>query len=306
MFIDESRGGDRLIGSESSPDGLLLKQEYIRLKGGKICLATWGERGRPVVFLVHGLQSHAGLWDKVAAEVARRGFYVVAPDRRGHGYSDWFQSYNLLDYSLDIRAILDQVTSEPVTMAGHCESTLVVSMFAAAFPKSVKKLVLIQFPDLSRRVSAETCGDLLRMFLQKHSTTVAGVHPVFSSADEATKRLLQDAPFAIPEAMARRVTPRNIKPVSGGVSWRWDPAILHYRLTYDLFDVDLLKEMIKRIEASVTPLYGRESSLVCGRGGRVLELCRTVIPHAPPRLVPGGHYPHMENVLSEDLLEALT
>jgi pimeloyl-ACP methyl ester carboxylesterase len=287
---------------QPSAEGLSLVQHELRVKGKRMAVATWGRPGMPVVVLLHGLQSHAGLWDKLGQQLAARGCHVVAPDRRGHGHSDWFDSYYTLDYVADLSAVLDQVGGRPVTLVGHCESTIATILFAAAFPGRVGHLVLIQFPDLSRQVTSETRASLVSLFLQRSASSAERRHPVFASAEEAVVRLLRDAPFEVPPVMARRVTPRNTRPVEGGVTWRWDPAIVDHRLVFDLIDLDLICQAVAKVDAPITLLYGEDSVVLAAGDRQILQFSRKVMPRARPVIVRGGHYPHMEEVLGEDLL----
>ncbi len=293
--------------------GLSLTQHFVPVGGKKLSVCSWGNPSAPCIVLLHGLQSHAGLWEKTAADLAGRGYYVVAPDRRGHGHSDWYSSYYIWDYVNDIGELLQQLTSEPVTLVAHCESTLLASFFASAFPESVAKLVLIQFPDLSRKMPLETQADLMGLFLQKRAGQGHKPHPKFANHQQATECLLRDAPFKIPPQMAHRVTPRNTRQVDQGYTWRWDPAIMRYRLLYDLLDIDLLaasmknaaKNAAKKTEMAIELVYGERSSLMGPRRQKLLDFSAAIFPSARQHLVAGGHYPHMEEELCPAFLATL-
>jgi pimeloyl-ACP methyl ester carboxylesterase len=293
----------RLGPGQSSHERLALTEHYVPVTERSLCVCSWGTPGKPVVMLLHGLQSHAGLWDQLGVAIASRGYHVLAPDRRGHGRSGWFDTYNMLDYVADIRSLLAHVGVGPVVLAGHCESTILASLFAAAHPALVRRLVLLQFPDLSRRVPAETRARCISLYLQKSAEATAA-HPVFDNPEAALERLLRDAPFQVPRLMAGKVTPRNIKPVEGGFTWRWDPRILTFRLLFDLIDVDIVAETLKRVDTELLLIFGQQSSLVTNREGKILDFARRLVPAGKQTLVPGGHYPHMEETLPEALVGA--
>jgi pimeloyl-ACP methyl ester carboxylesterase len=60
---------------------------YEMINGRKVALYHWGFRG-PVVLLVHGWESHAGRWRKLASPLVQAGFQVLAPDAPAHGRTD--------------------------------------------------------------------------------------------------------------------------------------------------------------------------------------------------------------------------
>lgn len=48
---------------------------------------TWGEEGRPLAVLVHGVTDSSRAWWRVGPWFAEDGWRVGAPDLRGHGKS---------------------------------------------------------------------------------------------------------------------------------------------------------------------------------------------------------------------------
>jgi pimeloyl-ACP methyl ester carboxylesterase len=101
----------------------------------------------PPVLLVHGLASNARLWDGVAADLAGRGFYVVAVDQRGHGRSDRpDDGYDFATLTADLVAVLDAQgwdAATPPVVAGQSWGGNVVVELAARHPGRVAGLVLV-------------------------------------------------------------------------------------------------------------------------------------------------------------------
>src|SRR5215469_4630112 len=57
--------------------------------------ASFEERGRPLVLLLHGFPELAYSWRKVMVPLAAAGFRVVAPDQRGYGRTTgWDPNYD--------------------------------------------------------------------------------------------------------------------------------------------------------------------------------------------------------------------
>jgi pimeloyl-ACP methyl ester carboxylesterase len=66
---------------------------------------TWGPPGCKPTLLLHGVQSAAATWWRIAAGLAAAGRRVVAPDLRGHGHSPPGPGYSLSDLAADVRAL---------------------------------------------------------------------------------------------------------------------------------------------------------------------------------------------------------
>jgi pimeloyl-ACP methyl ester carboxylesterase len=66
-------------------------------------VSTWGSpAARHRALLIHGLGGAAGTWWRVADELARAGFQVIAPDLRGHGAAPATLDYRLGGYVADL------------------------------------------------------------------------------------------------------------------------------------------------------------------------------------------------------------
>jgi len=86
--------------------------------GVEIYYEDWGE-GPPVVFS-HGWPLNADAWDAQLLFLARKGFRVIAHDRRGHGRSSQPSQRNDMDgYADDLAAVIDTLNLSNVTLVGH-------------------------------------------------------------------------------------------------------------------------------------------------------------------------------------------
>ncbi|HMO57929.1 MAG TPA: alpha/beta fold hydrolase [Roseiflexaceae bacterium] len=84
----------------------------------KLNTATWGDPGAPrSAVLIHGVTSNAASWVRVGPELAAHGFYVVAPELRGHGASPRASGH----YSLDemVGDLAESVPTAPTLLVGH-------------------------------------------------------------------------------------------------------------------------------------------------------------------------------------------
>lgn len=264
-----------------------------------ICVRTCGDKSNPSILLLHGLQSHAGVWSKIAVDLASNGYYVVMPDRRGHGHSGHATSYHLFDYVSDLNAIAEEYCGDGFTLVGHCESCYLVTSLAGAIPDKIKRLILIQYPVPSRvAMDVSTKTDLIGSFLKKNMTFSDQVK--FKSLKDAAERSRLGAPFPMPAEIAEFVAERNIKSDSaGGYTWRWDPKILNYRLLYNTHDLDIFVESIGRLTCDVIFVHGSQSSIIDTNKERIFSYTSNLNKNAKNKMVSGGHYPHLESTFKE-------
>ncbi len=99
--------------------------------------------GEPVV-LLHGFPETSYAWRKVIPALAKH-YKVVAPDLRGFGESDRPESgYDKRTVAEDIRRLVKQLGLGPINLVSHDVGMMVGYAYAAAFPKDVKRLVLME------------------------------------------------------------------------------------------------------------------------------------------------------------------
>jgi pimeloyl-ACP methyl ester carboxylesterase len=84
----------------------------------KLNARTWGDpAAAKSAVLIHGVTSNAASWVRVGPELAAAGYYVVAPELRGHGDSPKLDGQYALD--LMVGDLADSVPREPTLLVGH-------------------------------------------------------------------------------------------------------------------------------------------------------------------------------------------
>ena len=115
----------------------------------------WGDAGLPTLVCLHGVTSHARHFAKLAERLSDR-FHVVALDLRGHAGSPWEPPWNLEQHVADV---FESAPYEPAVWLGHSFGGRVAYEAAAAAPKRVERLVLldpaIRLPPHVGRAAAE-------------------------------------------------------------------------------------------------------------------------------------------------------
>jgi len=136
-----------LVESLSAPNnhqyGETTKNTIITKDGTSIYYKDWGTG--PVVTFSHGWPLNADAWDAQMLFLGKRGYRVIAHDRRGHGRSGQSWSGNDLDtYADDLAELFEKLDLNSVTMVGHSTGGGEVARYIGRHGnKRVKKAVLI-------------------------------------------------------------------------------------------------------------------------------------------------------------------
>jgi len=111
--------------------------------GTTIYFKDWGTG--PVVTFSHGWPLDADAWDAQMLFLGKRGYRVIAHDRRGHGRSGQTWGGNDLDtYADDLAELFEKLDLKDVTMVGHSTGGGEVTRYIGRHGnKRVKKAVLI-------------------------------------------------------------------------------------------------------------------------------------------------------------------
>jgi pimeloyl-ACP methyl ester carboxylesterase len=78
---------------------------FIGAHGNRLHALDWGGEGPPVLFL-HGGALTAHTWDLACLQL-RAAYRCLCLDLRGHGDSDWTDSYRVEDYAQDAIAVIE-------------------------------------------------------------------------------------------------------------------------------------------------------------------------------------------------------
>jgi lipase len=106
-------------------------------------LHEWGDRSaRPVVCL-HGVNAHGRRYRKLAEERLGGRFRVLAPDLRGHGFSDWEPPWTIATHAHDVLETLDAAGVHRAAWVGHSFGGRLALEIAALAPERVERVILL-------------------------------------------------------------------------------------------------------------------------------------------------------------------
>jgi pimeloyl-ACP methyl ester carboxylesterase len=242
------------------------------------------------VFCVHGSLDHGASWERVAAPLARRGLRVIAPDLRGHGRSEHARpgsSYHLLDLLGDLDGLLTSLGERRPVLVSHSFGGALAALLAAARPKRLAGLVLVEPPAFAAQAGGLP---IERLAGQLDAMAEPQSHPVLRDIPAAAARLRRSMP-GLDEAWALRMAERLTEPCVGGVCWRWDPAIRgRAGLVFDgLFAAASAGHWLNRLPSPTIVVFGDGIDSAASRAPAGLSL-----PGARLVTLHGGHALHID------------
>lgn len=160
--------------------------------------ACWGDPTRELVLLLHGGLDHCRTWDWLANRLMDR-YYIVAPDLRGHGDSEWAlgNAYSSSDFVYDVSQLVEHLEVSKLSIIGHSLGGSIALKYTGLYPETVRRVVSIEGLGPSPKklaLDAKKTADvkydewLLKMKrLKRRSARNSG----FDSLDKAIERMRQ-------------------------------------------------------------------------------------------------------------------
>ncbi|HZP42348.1 MAG TPA: alpha/beta hydrolase [Candidatus Binatia bacterium] len=225
----------------------------------KLHYVDWGNADKPPLLLLHGGRDHCRSWDWVAADL-RRSFHIIAPDLRGHGDSAWAigSTYSMIDYVLDVAALLKTLDLFPITIIAHSLGASIALQYGGVYPDRVARLVAIEGlgppPGITKPASA--AARMLQWVREMQA--LARRHPKqYTTLEEAVSRMREANPHLTAE-QARHLTVFGvIRREDGSYAWKFDNFVR--AVSPYLFNLDEAREIWGQIACPVLLVRGMES-----------------------------------------------
>jgi 3-oxoadipate enol-lactonase len=103
---------------------------------------TYGDPADRPLVVIHGLGADHEMWAPQIETLPPQGFFLIAPDVRGHGRSSPVETFELQDCARDIAEILDHLEIPQATVAGVSMGGVIVQQFTCDFPDRLDRLVV--------------------------------------------------------------------------------------------------------------------------------------------------------------------
>jgi pimeloyl-ACP methyl ester carboxylesterase len=175
--------------------------KIVKLAGGDLHYRDEGDRGDPVVVLLHGFASSQRWWDRVAPDLARRGLRVIRFDLLGHGNSEKPRDgYAPDDQARLVAAALRKLRVRRATVVGHSMGGTVASALVEQEPRLVRRIAVLgtapregfaELPLTGRVATWPVVGELLRR-LAPDPLIKAGLDSAFADDVDVPDEFVDD------------------------------------------------------------------------------------------------------------------
>jgi pimeloyl-ACP methyl ester carboxylesterase len=166
---------------------------YHDIRGLRYHVRTWGKPSSPLLVLLHGWMD-VGASFQFLVDALRSDWYVVAPDWRGFGLSEWSRDpYWFPDYYADLDFILDQYApSGAVRLVGHSMGGNIACTYCGIRPERVETLVSMEGFGSGRFESDEAHGRYVRWLKELREPPTFRSYSTF---DEVADRIRRNSPY---------------------------------------------------------------------------------------------------------------
>jgi pimeloyl-ACP methyl ester carboxylesterase len=131
-------------------------ERFVDTNGVRLRVLEAGERGAPVIVLLHGFPELAYTWRHQLRPLADAGYHVLAPDQRGYGGStkpDAIDAYTVVELSADVIGLLDSEVgggADQAVLVGHDFGGVVAWGAPLLHPDRIAGVVGISVPPVPR------------------------------------------------------------------------------------------------------------------------------------------------------------
>lgn len=264
----------------------MSEEKSIMTDRGRASVRISGQ-GSPVIAL-HGWLDNAASFTELAPLL--KNCTVFAPDFPGHGFSDHLppgQRYHYLDFLPFIDSAARSLELESFILLGHSMGAGLASLYAAAYPEKVEKLILIEGLGPLSADKGDTAASLRKSIGQMVSLESKRL-PLYPDRDTADRARIRKGDLSA--RSVRLLHERALKKVDGGYTWRSDPRMKVASLMR--MHEEQVNEALRAIACPVLLLKGsRGMPSFLKYLEKRINLVKSIQIHE----IDGGHHLHLEN-----------
>jgi pimeloyl-ACP methyl ester carboxylesterase len=273
--------------------GSSFAERRFELPGLALAAKVWGAAGGRPVLALHGWLDNAATFDLLAPRLP--GCEIVALDLAGHGLSGSRSpdaSYNIWQDVGDLVEVQHQLAWPRCTLLAHSRGAAIATLFAAAFPDRVDKLVLLEGGVPFAGEPADAPADLARAVLDQRALRGRSGR-VFTDRAKAIAERAQGFTKVTVEA-AEILATRSLREVPGGYQWHADQRLKgasELKLTREH-----VRAFVRAVRAPVLLVLAEHGPF--GRTALYEEMLPEIASLELVRLQ-GGHHLHLEGAEAE-------
>lgn len=143
-----------LIQSSAQAAGTGIKEYFIHdsVFDARVRMLETGDVSRPLLVLVHGLNSSANVWQAFMPDLAQH-FHVLAFDLPGFGQSSKANKlYSPDNYVAFIHSALGRFADKQIILVGHSMGGNIALRYAMTYPQLVNRLILVDAAGILHRL----------------------------------------------------------------------------------------------------------------------------------------------------------
>ena len=216
--LTQSENGFSVI-SYSVPIGFMKKETrtYRARDGLALAADAWGDPSLPPVILLHGGGQTRHAWGGTAEALARRGFYAISMDLRGHGDSDWHSDgdYRFESYVEDLRVVMESLAEPPALVGASLGGLVSLMSQGMSCPATARALVLVDVTPKLERDGVQRIVDFM-------TARPEGYESIEAAAADVREFLPHRPPPSDHSGLAKNLRLGE----DGRYRWHWDPAFL--------------------------------------------------------------------------------
>ena len=217
------------------------RSDVTMVNGVRLHYLDWGEAGRPPLVLLHGFSAHARYWDGFAAKM-RQDYHVYALDQRGHGDSDWTETYPPEAMPADLAAFVGGLGLERFTLLGHSMGGGGAFRYAVEHPERLERLIIVD--------SALPSPERPPLPNRDNSVTWALAQDVFEHEDAAVAHFQRLNPHAPVDRIRVAVGHAFRRQPDGRYTYKFDPK-LRDRFRGSAEQVEQFRQQARELRARV-------------------------------------------------------
>ncbi len=143
-----------------------VTHHWANVDGLRMHWAEAGDPAAPTIVLVHGWPQHWFAWRHQIPDLAR-DFHVIAPDLRGHGWTDApATGYEKAQLARDVLGLLDHLDVEEFDLVGHDWGGWTGFLLCLDAPDRVRSYVSLNIPTPFQKVRPSSLATLWRFWYQ--------------------------------------------------------------------------------------------------------------------------------------------
>jgi len=194
---DRPAGGPCRAPAAGAADVKPSRSHYHEIRGLRYHVRTWGDPTAPLLVLLHGWMDVSASF-QFLVDAFRQDRYVVAPDWRGFGLSEWSRDpYWFPDYYADLDLLLDlYAPAGAIDLVGHSMGGNIACTYCGIRPDRVRRLVSMEGFGSGRFAPDEARGRYVRWL--KELREPPRFRP-YASFDEVAARIRKNSPHLTPE-----------------------------------------------------------------------------------------------------------